>query len=726
MKSVQRALRVDACAKAHATALYTADVSIRDAAVGAVLTSKLPHSKVKVISDHALAIDGVLAVLDAEDDPGVAYNSTAQGGRQDMAVFSSEARFAGDIVGAVFAENRMVLGSALRAIKIIEEPIPSVVDIEAALDPSAPPAHTSYESNLIAHILLGDAEDEIESALAASTHVFDTTFVIQASPIGFLEPISAVAEWNGAVCHITSTAQCPSAAAVSTAQILGVDNDSVVLHPVLVGGSFGGKEEVHLEPIAALGSRALGGRKVVVEMTLAQMARFRHRHGGRLRVRTGVDSDGTFTARDIDWTLDAGPYAFHSPDVAGNGASLVHALYHASTRRTSARVVATNHTPGGAFRGYGGEQALFAVESHVDEIASALGIDAIDLRRRNMLKAGDTDPYWNWPIESFSLDSCLDAAERIRADLLPSTRDRNDGRTRGLGIAALANVSSITGPWGVDKASVRCSIDVDGTVHVESGLAEMGQGIHTALAGAVQTEFPGLAVCIRPSGTDTAPEDLGVYASRGSYLSVGAAVTAAQRLLREIRMRVNNVAIDTISRAGVSTSEGFFPWAAIGPLRAEGEFEAPDNAIAAGVQIALVAVDEHTGSVEVEQFVSIHDVGAVLQPEGAKSQVEGGVVQGIGFALTEQAYVDPSGATINVGYLDHLIPTSFAAPVIDAHFVTERPNPHSPVGAKGLGECPVMGVAPAIANAVADAVGARCRHIPITGERLLDALGADP
>ncbi|MGB7358926.1 MAG: xanthine dehydrogenase family protein molybdopterin-binding subunit [Mycobacterium sp.] len=701
---------------------YTADTSLQTAAVGAVLTSRCPHSKVTVVGRTALAIDGVLAVLDATDDPAVLYNSTAQGGREDMNVFAAEARFAGDVVGAVFAEDRTALAKALRAVEIIEDPLPAVLSTDAALQPGSPPAHRAFGSNLIAEIVIGAPEDALAEALANSPHVFDSSYEIDPSPIGFLEPIAATAEWIGDTCYVTSTAQLPPAAAATTALLLGVPVDRVVLRPVSIGGSFGGKEEVHLEPVAALGSRVLGGRKVSVEMTRAQMSRFRHRHGGTLRVRTGVDNQGRFLARQLDWVVDAGPYAFHSPDIAGNGGSLVHALYHAGCTRTVARVVTTNHTPGGAFRGYGGEQALFAVESHIDEIARALDLDPFDIRRRNMLKAGDIDQFWEWPVESFSLDRCLDVAQRYLADHPRGPRDPGDGRARGRGFAALANVSSISGPWGTDKAAVRCSIDSRGRVQVDSGIVEMGQGIHTSLQSAVQDQLPGLTAWVNHSGTDTAPDDLGVYASRGTYLTVGAAVEAARALLQLIQDRVNGIPIEVLSEHGVKTQERSHTWAELGSLASEATFEAPDNALSAGVQIADVAVDLDTGHVEVEQVVSIHDVGALLHPGNAVSQVEGGVVQGIGFALSERAHIDTGGVTTTLGFLDHLIPTAASIPDIHAVFVTDRPNPHSPLGAKGLGECPVMAVAPAVANAIADAVSVRCRHLPFTGERVLDAL----
>ncbi|MEO3855725.1 molybdopterin cofactor-binding domain-containing protein [Acrocarpospora sp. B8E8] len=712
--------RIDAPAKARGTARYAADHAPQDAAIAGLICTRSAHSRVRLDATAALAVPGVLAVLGPQDDPGHSYCSNPHGGREDQQVFTAEGRFAGDVVGAVVAENRPALLAALDLVVVEEHPLPAVLDVDRALDPAAPPAHLGFPGNLVAELAFGATAEEAEAALAGAPYVFDDTFRLDAGPVGFLEPPAAVAQWIDGTCHLWSTTQCPQLVGPIVARLVGVGDDRVVLHPVPVGGGFGGKEEMHLEAAAALCSRAVGGRAVSLEASRHQVSRLRSRHAATVRVRTGVEPEGRFLVRVIDTTFDAGPHAFHSAEIAGNSIGAAFVLYRAPVRRGTGTVVATNHTPAGAFRGYGGEHALFAVESQINHIARTLGIDPIELRRRNMVTAGDEDPFWHWPIQSFSLDRCLDelAARRSR----PPSAD--DGRRRGTGIAALVNVSSATGPLGRDRALARCTLAADGTVTIDCGVADLGQGGHAVLVAIAQEVLPGFTVRLATRDTASAPPDPGVFASRGVYLT-GNAVHLTARRLREAIEDGQGSALVRAHPAAAEFADGrSVRWQDIGVHQAEAAFEAPDNALAAGAQLVEVAVDPVTGEVEVERVVSVHDIGRVLDQEGAAAQVHGGVVQGIGIALYERSVIDADGRTVTGGFFDHLVPTSVAVPPTEVVFVQARRHQASPTGAKGLGECPILGVAPAIASAIADATGARLHQLPMTGERVADALAA--
>jgi CO/xanthine dehydrogenase Mo-binding subunit len=717
--------RVDGRSKATGRARYAADAVPRPHLFGAVLTASVPHASVRVEAAAALAVPGVVAVLGPDDDPGVRYSTDPHGGREDSSVFTAEARFVGDVVGAVAATSRDALAAGVAAVVVVEERLSAVVDLDAARALGAAPTDTRFPSNLVHEVELGSGRAEVEAALAAAPHRFEHTFEVAPVPHGFLEPVAAAAEWRGRRCHIWSTTQCPYPVRDRLTAILGVGPDDVVLEPVFVGGGFGGKEEVALEPAAALLSKACGGRPVLVELDRAQCTgRFRSRHGGRIRVRSGVDADGRFLARHVEVDLDAGAYDGHSSTVISNAASIGVILYPGGVIRSEGRCWSTNRTPAGAFRGYGGPQPLFSLESHVDEIARALGIDAVELRRRNCLRAGDADPVQGWTVESFSLDACLDAGEA--ASGWTTAPPASSGRyRRGRGVAAFVNVSGASVAGHLDAAEAACRIDAGtGRITVETSAVELGQGSFSVFA-AIAAETMGVdarLVTVEQRSTADGPYDPGVYGSRGSYVTGTAVALAARALLDELRLLLGGA----IRFDGdlVVAGERRLPLAEVGPMRATGAFSAPDNALVAGAQFVDVTVDTATGVVVVDRVVSVHDVGRVLDPMLARGQVEGGVAQGIGYALHEALRHDVDGVPVDRGFLHHLIPTTVGSAAVEAVFVTPRVNPHAPTGAKGLGEPPILGVAPAIANAIRDATGVRLLSLPMTPERVLTALAS--
>lgn len=691
-------LRLEGARKVAGTAPYAADAVPRPHLFGAVIESPLV-GHVTVDLEAARQVEGVVAALGPEDDPGVLWCVNPHGAVRDTRVFTAEPRFAGDAVGAVAARTRAALDAALAAVEVRQLP---------GRTSSAVPF-----GSLVADVAYGQGEDMMEAALAGAPHVFTATYTVEPAPHGFIERPCAAARWAGDGGHLQvwSTTQTPAAVGVELARILSLPPADVIVEPVYVGGGFGGKEEVQLEPAAALLSRAAGGLPVLVEISRSTTnGRFRVRHGATLTLRTGVDDAGVLLAREVVLELDAGAYAGHSPDVAAAGAARAYTLYPAPVTRSVGRARLSATTPATGFRGYGGTETLFAVEGQLDEIADALGLDSVELRLRNVLRPGAADPLHAWPVETFAAERCLRAAveESSRRWPAPDPQMRGIGRWRtGRGVALLLDTSSKTRRTGVpDQASARCRL-AGGTYVVETGSVEIGQGNHTAFAVVAAQELgvPVSDVRVEQPPTGTAPEDPGVYGARGAYVTAGAVALAARALRR---------------RVGTHAAYGKPP-----PEEcvAEATFQAPDNALCAGAQAVEVVVDTWTGAVRVTRVVSVHDVGRVLHATLATGQVVGGVVQGVGTALTERAPRDRDGVAQRPTLLDHLLPTVLDAPEVDVVFVTGA-HPHSPTGAKGLGEAPVMGVAPAIANAVADATGLRLRSLPMHPERVLAALDA--
>ncbi|MFF2081565.1 xanthine dehydrogenase family protein molybdopterin-binding subunit [Kitasatospora sp. NPDC058162] len=703
--------------RAAGLARYVLDDQPQDGLFARLVRARGPHSEVVLDSAAALAVPGVALVLTPDDDPGIRFSTNPHGSRDDTSVFTREARFPGDVVGVVVARSRAAARAGAAAVTVHERPLPAVLDPATSLDPSSPAAHRDHPGNELARFAMGCDEADLDRALAGSAHVFEHTSRIDAGPHHFLEPVAAVARWDEGRCLVRSASQCPGLSRALLARLLGVDPADVHYEPVTIGGSFGGKEEFLLDAVAALCSRAAGGRPVTVETDRREMTTaFRVRHAATVRVVTGVDTDGRILARHIDAVFEGGPYAGHSPSVTANGLALALTLYPAPATRATGVCVSLNRVPSGAFRGYGAPQVLFAVESQLDVIGRRLGIDPVTLRERNALRTGDPDPLHGWPVRSFGLSPCLRAVPVPRPPSGPADAPgpASGGRLRrGTGIAALVNLSGLTGVIGTDRAEAGCRIE-RGRVVVLTACPDVGQGIHTVLTS-VAAERLGVPPELVDVELDLGQADAGLFASRGSYLTAGAVAEAAAELLRRAR---------EVSPDGLLGPDGRLR-AGLEGLAAGGAFAAPDNALVAGAQAAEVEVDCATGVIRVLRVVSAHDTGRVLQRAQAGEQVRGGVLQAVGMALTEGVRFTPDGAVEQTSLLAQGVPRPPWRIPVEVHLI-EEPHPVGPLGAKGLGESPVMGIVPAIANAVRDATGAELDHAPFTPERVLAALRASP
>jgi CO/xanthine dehydrogenase Mo-binding subunit/aerobic-type carbon monoxide dehydrogenase small subunit (CoxS/CutS family) len=714
-------VRVDLPAKASGTAPYAADAVPRPHLFATVVGSPVSHARVRVDTAAAAAVPGVVAALGPDDDPGVLWSPAPHGQVLDTLVLTGEPRFRGDIVAAVAARSREALERGVAALTIeVVEPLAAVDDLDAAVRPGARIAWSASETNVVLDAAVGADAEVVEAAMAGAAVVAEATYTIDPGPHGYLERPAAAAAWAGpgTPCRVWSTTQHPYLAAPMLARILGVPADTVSFDPVYVGGGFGGKEELWLEPVAALLSRACGGEPVLVEVDRETTNLSRSRHGGRVSVRSGA-TDRRIVAWHVAVELDAGGDSGHSPDVTRSAIGRSIRAVNVPAARAVGRAARTNRTPATAFRGFGGPEALFAVESEVDEWCRRLGVDPVELRIAHGLRQGMADPVTGRPLATFELEACL---RRAVARAGPRPAPAADGLVRGRGLAAVCDTSGIGRPGAVDEAAARCTLQ-GGRLVVETGVAEIGQGNHTAFrciaAGALGVVED--LVEVRPVASSAAPPDGGVYASRGIYVTGTAVHDAAVRLRAALcaagadRLGGTAGSVDLRPDGVLDAGARQLPLSALDDVVADGRFVAPDSGLVAAAQVVDVEVDPATGIVTVTRVTSVHDIGRVVHPTLARGQVYGAVVQGIGMAL-----MDPVGATPR-GFLDHMLPTAHDVPEIVVDFV-EVPHPTTPLGAKGIGEAPIIGIAPAIANAVADATGARVRHLPMTPERVLDAI----
>ncbi|SNQ45426.1 putative Xanthine dehydrogenase molybdenum-binding subunit [Frankia canadensis] len=733
------ATRQDGRGKADGSLRYSAD-QVPDALVGLLLTSRGPHAHVTVEPGDALDVPGAVAVFGPGDAPARRFCTNPHVddpvlAPAENAVFAAEARYVGDIVGLVVAETAHAAREMAARVRQVEEPLPAARTVAEALADGAARvqrARTDLPGNVAVELAFGADEAAVSAALAAAPVTHTSTVEILPGPIAALERPAALATWDDGRCTVWSTSQTPQVVRRRLAGLLGLDAATVDLRPVPLGGGFGLKEEMFLEPAAALASRGCGGRPVRVEPTRAQLGRLRRRHAGTITITSGCAEDGAVLARDVRVVLDAGGEVGHSGLVLENLLLLATSLYPVAVGRAAGRAVLTNTTSSAAFRGYGASEITFALETHLDDLARRFGSDPVEFRRRHVLRAGQVDPVNSWVVASLAVDECLDAlaaAGDATAALPPgqTAAGEEPGRwRRGSGMSMFAIVTAASSAVHKDSARARCRVGAAGIV-VETVVPDMGQGIHSTLAAvaAEQLGLPAERVVLCQAAAAAAPADEGTFASRGVYLTGNAVAEAAHRLTAAAEHRLgwpggtlrwtNDGAIraDAVDAPAV-------PWSELVGLVAEAGVIAEDNGLVVGAQRVDVAVDAWTGRLRVERVVSVHDVGRVLEPALARGQVVGGVLQGIGVATTEQARHD-GGVPLDVHLFDQAIPTMALAPEIQAVFVGDGAA-RGRLGAKGLGEAPMVGVPAAIANAVRDATGVRLTTWPMTPERVLAAL----
>ncbi|GAA1828878.1 molybdopterin-dependent oxidoreductase [Microlunatus capsulatus] len=729
---------------------FTLDVTVPGLTHVAVLRS--PHVSARVRSvdtGAAAALPGVVAVLTAADAPTTPFSTGRHANRlddpDDTLVLDTVVRFRGQRVAAVVAETLAVAEAACRLLVVDYELLPANVDPERAQDPDVPALHGEKDPTTsriaaprrnVAAELHGEHGD-VDAAVAAADAVVRGRWRTQRVNHAHLETHATVGwrDEDGRLVLRTSS-QVPFLVRDEIARLFDLDRAAVRVFTARVGGGFGGKQELLTEDLVALAVLTTG-RPAQLEMTRTEeLTTAPCRHPFRVDVTLAGNRDGRITALALDVLTDTGAYGNHSAGVMFHGVSESVAIYAVPNKRVDAASVYTNNLPSGAFRGYGLGQVVFALESALDELAAELGVDPVELRRRNVVRPGD--PLVVTHVEgddlvfgSYGLDQCL--------DLVEAALDRDDGveppvgarwRTgRGLAMAMIATVP----PRG-HPAEASVTLDREGRCTVGVGTAEFGNGtttVHTQLVASVLGTSADRVV-VHQSDTDATGHDVGAFGSTGTVVAGRAVHTAATAVLRALQERAAALTGTAPERwqpgpDGLGDGDVVLGFPVLlgedAVLRREAAVDGAVRSLAFNVHGFRVAVDTGTGEVRLLQSVQAADAGFVINPAQCRGQVEGGVAQALGTALWEELVLEDGRVTTDVLRHYHL-PQMSDVPETEVLFA-DTSDALGPYGAKSMSESPYNPVAPALANAVADAIGVRPRELPMSRDRLWRLLQQD-
>ena len=726
----RRPFAATASDRARGHARYTSDLVPKDTVVVGVARS--PHAHARVVSvdaTAALAIVGVLDVLTPSDVAGIDLGH--QGA--DEPVLASVARYVGDGVAAVAAVSQEALLAGIDALNIEYERLPHAVTVDEGLAlPTAIHAHKPDNVAQDFHAERGDWSAAKEKVAVWVEGTFETKAVAHA----YLEPRATYVRVKPGHLELVAGTHFPSVLAEAYRHIVhnwGVELDIVTPD---IGGSFGAKWEHPTHLMCLMLAHRLGRDVAMVLPRRDDMISGRTRVAMRLRVRIGATADGQLVAKETDILADNGAYSGHGPTVTMAATIRMDNLYRFAATRARSQLVYTNNMPSECFRGFGSPQSTFAQEQLIDELASRLNLDPFDIRRRNATGNNELTIH-GWQVGSCGYTECLDAIEsRIAADRDAHAQSGDERIRYGYGAAGcMHGISNRAYDPRFDRANVLIWLRDDGVIVVESAEVEIGCGTVDLLANIVAEclDISLSRIEVILGETATAPYGLGSFASRTAFFAGNAAYDACDRFLevcatcRADWQMPESTCIANILRAAVENGRH-------GTLTAIGSYEpihvaVPDSsgygnsspAYTFAAHGCRVRVDTLTGQVFVEQYWAAHDTGAVLNHERVRGQVIGGVVQGLGFALSEENIVDANGQLLNPGYLDDRVAT-FADHVPIECIFTNTYEGEGPQGAKTIAEPPIIPVAACIANAVFDAIGVRQRVAPMTPERVWRAL----
>lgn len=731
--------RVDGHAKLLGAARYVDDLKIPGVLHGGTIRSDVARGQVKRIHfDPTIPWDEYV-VVDHRDIPGP--NEVLFIEKDQPALVETEVRHKGEPILLIAHRSISALRRALRAVKVEIEPLPPVFDPRLELTPDLIQYGTENVFKRI-DIVKGD----VDSAFSRAAHIIEGEYHTGAQEHVYLETQGMVADRENGRLVVRGTMQCPYYVLNSLKHLFDRPAEAFRVVQTPTGGGFGGKEDypsiiaIH----AALLAEKAGAPVKMVYDRQEDMAATTKRHPSWVRHRTAVDADGKLLAMDIDVLLDGGAYVTLSPVVLSRG--VIHAAgpYSCEHIRIHGEARLTNSPPNGAFRGFGAPQTLFAVERHMNVIADRLGLDPAELRRRNLLWPGKTTATGQVMKDQVDLPGLMDRALELASYRRKRARYANENQRhpylrKGIGFSTFLHGAGFTGSGETHLASeVWVEALPDGRIEVLTANTDMGQGTDTILVQ-IAAEAMGVSedqVVINLPDTTRVPNSGPTVASRTAMVVGKLIETACEDLMRQMSVErggVTPLPTRQWRARGCPTGEAIRAWhRAHGGLRLIGkaryakpptiqwdEVNYRGDAYACfswAVHVADVEVDLRTYAVRVTDYVAVQEVGKVINPTLARGQVQGGVVQGIGWALMEEV-VTEDGMMKNNQMTNYLIPGSADLPPIRVYF-EEVPSEFGPRGAKGLGELPIDGPAPAVINAVCDALGISIDSIPLTPERL--------
>ena len=743
--------RPDAVDKVTGAALYTDDYRFPGMLYGRARRALVPHARVtRIETNAAREMDGVQAVLTAADIPGEHTHGLVVYDWPTLVGVGEVVRYGGDAVALVAAETWELATQAVARIEVEYEALPVVSDPVKALQADAPSLHPS--GNLLKHIKV--RKGDVEQGLAQAEVVVEDTYYTASQEHAFLEPECSLARpLDDGRLEVLVGSQIPYADREQIARCLGLPPEDVHVRGTLIGGGFGGKEDIAGQIHAALLARATGRPVKVLYDRHESLLVHPKRHATQIRVRLGAGRDGTLLAAETELYGDTGAYASLGDKVMTRATTHSSGPYVIPHVKADCFAVYTNNPPAGAFRGFGVTQSAFAIESAMDQLAETLGMDPVELRRQNALRVGAATNTGQVLCESVGLVECLDKVDaemrRLAGPENPFAARVPEGAPqmrRAWGFA-LAFKNTGLGSGALDQAGAEIELSTDGSAEVRTASAELGQGLSTVLQmiGAEELGLPPDRVHVLLSDTDLTPDGGPTTASRQTYVTGNAVRHAAAAMRQAVASTLAekyDCAPDEIRfhQGVVHVCGRAIPLGqAVAWMQAEGrqarvayEYTAPETqplgeggdihfAFSFAAQAAEVQVDVETGELAVLRVVVANDVGRALNPLGLIGQIHGGVVMGIGTALTEEFIVD-EGRVFTDRLARYRMPTIAQTPEI-VSFVVEHPTAEGPYGAKGVGEIVSIPTAPAICNAIYHACGVRVKRLPVDQDWLARQIG---
>ena len=744
--------RVDAYDKVTGRAKYTDDLCPQDALVAKVVHSTIANGRViSIDKTKALQIEGVVKIITCFDVP-KRYFPTAghpwslDESHQDIAdrlLLTDRVRFYGDDVAVVVARTELAAKKAAAVLKIEYEEFPFVLDQLEAMKDGAPLLHEKYPNNILNHTSgsKGDyAKASTEEGLLCVDKWYET-------------PIVQHCHIENHVCYsymekgrvvVVSSTQIPHIVRRIVGQALGVPWGDVRIIKPYIGGGFGNKQDALYEPLCAYLTTQLGGRTVKIDLSREEtFASNRVRHAIKFHLVTYFRTDGTFVARKLETYAKQGAYASHGHAIAAKGTNGFAQLYTCDAYEFDAYTIFTNTAVSGAMRGYGMPQISFAMEAHIDDIAKVLDMDPIELRLKNLMPVGFYDGFSHNCNYYPSHKQCIEKGmEYIGwAKKHEEYKNQTGPVRRGVGMAIFWYNTGVY-PISLEMSSCRMVSNQDGSMQIQVGETAIGQGADTAFtqmaADAVGLKFEDVHI-ISTQDTDETPFGLGAYASRQTYMA-GKAIWDCGRQFRDKILKVaagyvqrETESLDIVEGDIIYTPTGealmsmaelamksFYDTAHAKHITAEASHQAKTNAYSFGCCFAEVEVDIEMCKVKLVDIINVHDCGRLINYQLAEAQVHGGMSMAIGYGMNEQLlYDERTGRPLNGNLLDYKLSTIMDHPHLEAAFV-ENPEPTHPFGTKALGEPPACPGAPAIRNAILQAVGVAFDTIPVNSNRLYE------
>ena len=775
MKTVGHAEpKVDAVKLVQGKPAFVADFEKRDLLYAKVLRSPYAHAVIKSIdTSEAKALPGVAAVLTWQDIPRVAYSTAGQShpipGPLDSFSLDKKVRFVGDRVAFVAAETAEIAEAALDLIKVDYEVLPPVIDPTKAMESGAPvihdePDYVQFDKSDPSHNLAAEIRidiGDIKKGFAEADRIFEAEYVDSKVQQAHIEPHVVMTYWDSDDRLVIRTStQVPFHVRRQIAPVLGLPIKRIRVIKPRIGGGFGGKQEVLVEDVAAH-LTIVTKRPVIYEMTREEeFIGARTRHPMRIRMKTGVKADGTITANEMYCLSDTGAYGCHALTVAGNTGQKAMALYVGDgpyrenpNIRFYANIVYTNTVPSGAYRGYGVPQGFWPVDRHMENIAREMGFDPIEFRLKNALRSGEVQPFsraWSEGREpkpetvyTVGLEECVAQGRMVigwdakygnaQWHSVPGKRHLR----KGIGVAMVMQGTAI--PY-LDMGGASIKLNDDGSFNLLVGATDLGTGSDTVLAqmAAEVLGVPVEDIIVYSSDTDFTPFDKGAYASSTTYISGTATVKAAELVADRIRHRAammfaeggwevdpNDILLE--NRKAIAPNGKGFTLQEIAlhsihqidqeQIMAVASHMSPVAPPPFAAQFAEVTVDVESGMVTVDKLVMAVDSGVIINPVTASGQIEGGMAQALGYAVSEEMVYDADGQPRERDFVDYHIFQADEMPELSTIFV-ETYEPSHPFGAKAVAEIPLDGVAPAVGNAILDACGVSLNQIPALPESI--------